>query len=97
MPWTEPHPQRLPSSAEYLEAKRAIGELESKIAQLKQELRVLEWERDRRVSFIAPFHRLPIDILCEIASQYVQMRGSPAILGQVCHSLREAVNGHKAL
>lgn len=97
MPWTKPHPRRLPTSNEYKENERIIKELESKINQLKQEIEDLEWERDKRRSFVAPFRRLPCDILCEIASHFVQERGSPQTLNQTCFSLREAVNGHKRL
>jgi hypothetical protein len=92
MAWKEPHPRRLPLPAEYLENKRLIKELDARIEKLRDELQVLETERNARLSFIAPFRGIPQELVGEIALQCVEIGESPQMLNQICANFREAVN-----
>ena len=92
MAWKEPYPRRLPHPEEYIENKRRIKELDAKIEKLRNELQVLETERNARLSFITPFHRLPQELLAEIALRCVRIGESPQMLNQICLNFREAVN-----
>lgn len=93
MDWNQSHPRRIPSSEEMKDNKRIIAELDRKITSLQAELTALLRERERRASFLAPFRRLPTEILCEIV-QYSRDAGvSLFVLNQINSTLREAVNG----
>jgi hypothetical protein len=69
MTWKEPHPRRLPLPEEYIGNKGLIKELNVKIKKLRDELQVLKTERIVRVLFIAPFRRLPEELVSEIELQ----------------------------
>jgi hypothetical protein len=104
MSWRELHPRHIPSNAEVREQQWQIQGLDHQIeaamastegsAQVVIELRQ---ERANRVSFIAPFRRLPIEILCEVAWQCAKQGTKPSVLNQVNEAMRYAVNGFKAL
>ncbi|KAG8761077.1 hypothetical protein FRC14_007858 [Serendipita sp. 396] len=102
--WAEPHPRRLPSLEETRQSKDHVSHLDTEIEELTSQicalqLRVaqLEQERAQRISFIAPFRRLPEEILARIAELCIESGGSPTVLNRVCSSLRTAVNGMKEL
>jgi hypothetical protein len=104
MQWTAPHPRRHPYPAEIQEGKRKIEELNPQIANLTNQIEelnklrlLLEQERQNCQSFIAPFNRMPTEILCEIACHAVDQETSPLLLNQICAPMRDAVNGFKAL
>jgi hypothetical protein len=104
MEWTAPHPRRRPDPAEIKEGRRKIEELNQQILhvaeqieKLTQILLALERERLNCQAFIAPLHRMPTEILCEIALQAVHQGTSRLLLNQICSRMRVAVNGFKAL
>jgi hypothetical protein len=104
MEWTAPHPPRRPYPAEIEEGRHKIEELDQQIAyltnQTKEPTRLrlhLEQERRNCESFIAPFRRMPTEILCEIAWHAVWQGTSRLVLNQICALMRDAVNGFKAL
>jgi hypothetical protein len=110
MGWTAPHPRRRPDPAEIEEERRKIEELDQHIGNLadqiaeltqlrlalEQERLGLEQERLNRQSFIAPFRRMPTEILCEIAGHAVRQGTPQLLLNQICSVMRDAVNGFKA-
>lgn len=104
--WQEPHPQRLPSPGEIAdnlvkiqEAKLRIKELTKQIRELERTRFTAQCDHDNRVSFIAPFRRLPEEILHEIAAHCLEMKDGtkPWELNQVNKAMRTAVNGLKGL
>jgi hypothetical protein len=97
MEWTPPHPRRLPTASEIQENQSKIYELDAKIADLKEQLEKLEKDRYIRASFISPFRRLPVEILCEIVVHALKRGQSPISLSNVCASMRAAVIGMKRL
>ena len=68
MAWIDPNPSRIPTVVELSENKLRIKKLDDRIMQLTEELEKCRNERDGRRHFIAPFRRLPHELLCEIAS-----------------------------
>jgi hypothetical protein len=100
MVWIEPHPTRLPSLAEIAESRAIIRDADLKIVALTNQIASLEklrsnlqTTRDNQASFIAPFRRLPPELLEEIALYYIgeqESRGA-GVIDQVCSSLREVV------
>jgi septal ring factor EnvC (AmiA/AmiB activator) len=97
--WKEPHPRRLPSLEEISSTRTSIVELDNElndlrvqIEQLESRVAVLQNERENQVSFIAPFRRLPQELLANIAKICIRTGDSPSNLNQVCHSFRMAVN-----
>jgi len=105
MTWRPPHPRRLPTGQEIRdnqyriwEINTQVDELTTKIDGLVQLRLTLQQEADNRKSFITSFRRLPAEILCAIAWQsWHHAEVSPTILNQVNATMREAVNGFKAL
>ena len=102
--WTEPHPRRLPSALEIEETHTRVQQLDaeisnlfSQISLLQERVHTLEVERSQRISFIAPFRRLPSEILVKIVELCINAGDSPGILNSVCSSMRKAVNGMKVL
>jgi hypothetical protein len=79
------------------ENKLRIMILDDKITQLVEELERCRDERDGRRRFIAPFRRLPHELLCEIALHGLEMGQSPLTLSHVCVASREALSGMKSL
>jgi hypothetical protein len=103
MQWTAPHPRRRPYPGEIEDGKHKIAELDPQIANLTNQIEELtklrhslEQERRNCQSFIAPFNRMPTEILCEIAWHAVGQETSPSLLNQICAPMRDAVNGFKA-
>jgi hypothetical protein len=100
MAWTEPHPTRLPSPKEIAEGRAIIRDADVKIEGLSRQIEALNKQRsrfqtirDNQASFIAPFRRLPPEILEEISLYYMdaqKFRGD-GVLDQVCSSLRAVV------
>ncbi|KAG8815203.1 hypothetical protein FRC17_000832 [Serendipita sp. 399] len=72
-------------------------ELTSQIHALQIRVAQLEQERAQRVSFIAPFRRLPQEIIARIAEICIELGDSPTVLNRVCSSMRSAVNGMREL
>jgi hypothetical protein len=102
--WSEPHPRRLPSVLEIEETHvtvqkldAEITDLQSQISLLQDRVQKLEEERSQRISFVAPFRRLPPIILVKIVELCVTAGDSASILNSVCSSMRKAVNGMKVL
>jgi len=75
----------------------SINEMISMAEDLTQKLLQLQQERANRLSFIATYRRLPIEILCEIAWHCLQIGMQPSVLNRVDTAMRYAVNGFKAL
>lgn len=103
MGWTAPHPRRRPNPAEIEEGRRKIEELDRQIANAAEQIEeidqlkcALQQERRNCQSFIAPFQRMPTEILCEIARHAVYELTPPMLLNQICSAMRDAVNGFKA-
>ena len=100
MVWVEPHPTRLPSPEEITEGRAIIRDADLKIAAFSSQIDGLErlrsnlkTIRDNQASFLAPFRRLPPELLKEIALYHIdtqEFRGVGA-LDQVCSSLRAVV------
>jgi hypothetical protein len=100
MTWVEPHPTHLPSPEEITEGRAIIRDADLKIVALSSQIDGLErlrsnlqTIRDNQTSFLAPFRRLPPELLEEIALYYIdaqEFRGVGA-LDQVCSLLREVV------
>jgi hypothetical protein len=104
MEWTAPHPRRRPDPADIKEGRHKIEELDQQIVQVADQIErltqirlALERERLNCQSFIAPLHRMPTEILCEIALHAVHQGTSQLLLNQICSLMRDAVNGFKAL
>ena len=97
MAWIDPNPSRIPTVVELYENKLRIKKLDDRIMQLTEELERCQDERDGRRRFIAPFRRLPHELLCEIASHGLDMGQSPLTLSHVCVSSRRALSGMKSL
>jgi len=104
MEWTAPHPRRCPYPAEIEEARRKTEELDLQIANITNQINELtkiqlslERERSNYQSFIAPFNRMPTEIICEIARHAVRQSTSPLALSRICGHMRDAVMGFKAL
>jgi hypothetical protein len=104
MAWCEPHPRRNATPDEVQETKRQIQALDDQIKAMirkihgyAQELVQLRQERANRLSFIAPYRRLPPEILGEIAWHCVEQRMKPYNLNQIDAAMRYAVNGFRAL
>jgi hypothetical protein len=104
MEWHEPHPRRIATPAEVGENRRQIQALDDQIKAMtgknegpNQELLGLEQERANLQSFIAPYRRLPTELLGEIAWHCVQEGMKPSKLNQIDTAMRYAVNGFKAL
>jgi hypothetical protein len=102
--WTEPHPRRLPSALEIeethatvLQLDAEISHLQSQISLLRDRVHKLEVERSQRVSFVAPFRRLPPEILVRIVELCINAGDPASILNSVSSSMRNAVNGMKVL
>jgi hypothetical protein len=102
--WTEPHPRRLPSALEIEETHATVQkldaeiiDLQSQISLLQDRVRKLEEERSQRISFVAPFRRLPPEILVKVVELCVSAGDSASILNSVCSSMRKAVNGMQVL
>lgn len=102
--WREPHPRRAPTLDEIREYKQEVLDLnkrlESMVGDTDNSARLrLELERERAnlQSFIAPFNRLPTEILSEIARYGVRLRISRFTLSQISSSMRDAVIGFKTL
>jgi hypothetical protein len=102
--WTEPHPRRLPSALEIEETHAKVQQLDAEIIDLQSQISLLqdrvhklEEERSQRISFIAPFRRLPPEILVRIVELCVNAGDPASILNSVCSSMRKAVNGMKVL
>lgn len=102
--WTEPHPRRLPTEEEALETRLAIERLDNEIQDATNQIRALQSHlesvqtaRARKISFIAPFRRIPQELLARIAEFCIEEGDSPAILNAVCSSFRSAVNGMQKL
>jgi hypothetical protein len=103
MSWCEPHPRRNATAAEVEQNSRKIRALDQNIeAQednhdaIHKRIELPE-EQANRQSFIAPFYRLPTEILCEIALHCVNGGMKPTDLNQINAAMRSAVNGYKAL
>jgi hypothetical protein len=103
MEWREPHPRRIATPAEVRENKRQIQALDDQIKEITgtnerptQEILQLQQERANRLSFIAPYRRLPTEVLAEIARYCVREGMKPSKLNQVDTAMRYAVNGFKA-
>lgn len=99
-----PHPERLPTQHEIDENTSSIQDLDRRIAALTIQIEALdsircrlERERNVKASFIAPFRRLPPEILGEIAVQYQQLGGSLIVLTSVSSNIRRAVVCMKTL
>jgi hypothetical protein len=104
MAWREPHPRRIATPDEVQENKRQIQALDDQINAMiratdgsAQELLQLQQERANRLSFIAPYRRLPTEILSEIAWHCVHKGIKPSDLNQIDAAMRYAVNGFRAL
>lgn len=97
MAWIDPNPKRLPTPVELYENKLRIKKLDDRITHLNEELERCQDERNGRRRFIAPFRRLPHELLCEIASQGLEMGQSPLKLSHACVASREALIGMKGL
>jgi hypothetical protein len=102
--WKEPHPRRLPSTEEIQETRVVVEQLEDELSSLSREIELLQHkvsqlqkERAQRISFIAPFRRLPPEILAKIAQICIDAGDSPNTLNRVSSSMRLAVNGMKSL
>lgn len=108
MIWEEPHPRHLPSVEEQALVTAEIHSLAGQISELTEQIRQLSQARDKlqqdlrnRQAFLAPFRRLPQDVLYIIIGYYAE--GDPANsnlarkLSTVCTSMRDAVNGMKSL
>jgi hypothetical protein len=97
MEWAPLHPRRLPTAWEIQENRGKIRELDTNIADLKEQLEKLQADRNVRASFISSFRRLPAEILCEIIVNALNMGQSLARLSEVCASMRSAIIGMKQL
>jgi hypothetical protein len=97
MEWMDTYPQRLPTPEEILQIKEEIQSMDSEIASLQIYLSRLKKDRENKAAFIAPFRRLPLEILGEIARFSLEMGEPPSTLNTICSSMRAAVNGMKAL
>lgn len=96
--------RRLPSAEEIRSTLREVDELDgelrtltSQIKFLQQRVSELQEKRAQRISFIAPFRRLPQDILVKVARICIDAGDSPNDLNRICSSMRQAVNSMKAL
>lgn len=105
MLWKESHPCRLPTPDELQDNRSKICDadvqitaLTSQINALQKLLEDIQRDRELRASFIAPFRRLPPEIIGEIALHCIHA-GSPGpqILNQVSVSMRITINSTKAL
>lgn len=102
--WVEPHPRRLPTSLEIEETHATVQQLDSEIddlvvqiSRLQDRVRQLKQERAQRLSFVAPFRRLPPELLVPIVELCINAGDPPTVLNSVCSSMRTAVNGMKRL
>lgn len=106
MEWQEPHPQRLPTSAEIAnnlikiqEAKKRMQQLTLQIQDLERARNAVQRDHDNRVSFIAPFRRLPEEILREIATYCRETEEGLKLweFNSINKATRIAINGMKSL
>lgn len=104
MDWTRAHPKRLPTAAEYTANATRMADIDNKIETVNAQIRELEkerlnlqLERANRVAFVAPFRRLPPEIICNITVKYLELGESLYTLTNVCSSMRDAINGFKSL
>jgi hypothetical protein len=95
-----PHPRRLPNEAEVQQCKSIITEmdrdidvLEIQIEKLNARLQDLKRKRANHVSYLAPFRRLPVEILCKIGMLCLQNDRNVIKITSIHSSLRDAMIG----
>jgi hypothetical protein len=99
-----PHPRKLPTDAEVHQCKtiiaeigRGIRDIEAEIENLKRRIGKLNRKRSNYNSYIAPFRRLPIEILGEIAILCTTNGDSITKMTSIHSSLRDAIIGMPSL
>jgi hypothetical protein len=99
-----PHPRRLPDEVEVRHCKAIITEidkdidaLELQMEKLNERLQDLKRKRANHVSFLAPFRRLPAEILCKIGVLCLHNEDSITTITSIHSSLRYAMIGMPSL
>jgi hypothetical protein len=99
-----PHPRRLPNEAEVQQCKAIITEmdkdinvLELQMEKLNERLQDLKRKRANHVSYLAPFRRLPAEILCKIGVLCLHNEDSITTITSIHSSIRDAMIGMPSL
>jgi hypothetical protein len=99
-----PHPRRLPNEAEVqqckaiiIEVDKDINALELQVEKLNGRLQDLKRKRANHVSYLAPFRRLPVEILCKIGMLCLQNDRNVIKITSIHSSLRDAMIGNQTL
>jgi hypothetical protein len=99
-----PHPRRLPTHAEAQQYKAIIADMDKDIKnieiqmeKLNEQLQDLKRKRANHVSFLAPFRRLPAEILCKIGVLCLHNEDSITTITSIHNNLRSAMIGMPSL
>jgi hypothetical protein len=99
-----PHPRRLPTHAEAQQYKATIADMDKDIKtieiqmeKLNERLQDLKRKRANHVSYLAPFRRLPAEILCKIGVLCLHNEDSITKITSIHSSLRYAMIGMSSL
>jgi hypothetical protein len=99
-----PHPKQLPTAVEIQystmiinDMDESIGNLKTKIHELQVRLQGLQRKRENYASYIAPFRRLPAEILSEIVRMGLYDGGYILDLAHINSQFRDAVFGTRSI
>jgi hypothetical protein len=99
-----PHPKQLPTAVEIQYATlvindldKGIGSLKTKIHELQVQLQGLQKKRKNYLSYIAPFRRLPAEIVSEIVWMWLYDGGYILDLAHINSQFRNAVFGTRSI
>jgi len=93
----QPHLKHLPTPAEVEETLAEISLIDGQIEAFRAQISALQKERAHKMSFIAPFRRLPSELLYAIMEEYMHQGGDPRVLAQTCSTFLDAIHGMKSL